>query len=77
MINKKISTEKIIWVNNKYYEEKSGEETKGRWRGEDCSTESVFREDLSQQMMFEQSLNEEMKMSQEDILGKNSKWRKW
>lgn len=78
MINKNnISTEKIIWVNDKYYEEKSGEGMKGRWGGEDCSIESVFREGLSQQLMFEQRLNEEMKTSQEDILGKNSKWRKW
>lgn len=64
-------------MNDKYYEEKSGEGTKGRWGGEDCSIESVFREGLSQQMMFEQRLIEEMKTSQEDILGKNSKWRKW
>lgn len=78
MINKNnISTETIIWVNDKYYEEKSGEGMKGRWDGEDCSIESVFREGLSQQMRFEQRLNEEMKTSQEDILGKNSKWRKW
>lgn len=78
MINKKnISTEKIIWVNDKYYEEKSGEGTKARWGREDCSIESVFRESLSQQMMLEQRLNEETKTSQEDILGKNSKGRKW
>ena len=68
---KNISTEKIIWVNDKYYEEKSGEGTKGRWGGEDCSIESVFTEGLSQQMMFEQRLNEEMKTLQEDILGEN------